>query len=102
MALTDVAAAIRVVLDVVLLVAGGLLLVPGLVLLLETLAALLPARRAREEPAPPLPRVAVVVPAHDEAAQIEATVRSLAREVDGAQRILVVADNCRDETAARA
>ncbi|MFH1808784.1 MAG: glycosyltransferase [Pseudomonadota bacterium] len=50
------------------------------------------------------PCLAVVVPAHDEEAQIEATVRSvLATEYPPAQRrVLVVADNCTDATAARA
>lgn len=57
-------------------------------------------------PAPPAPRLrfAIVVPAHDEAAGIASTVESLAA-VDyprALRRILVVADNCTDDTAARA
>jgi hypothetical protein len=50
---------------------------------------------------PPL-RLAVLVPAHDEASGIEATLESLAAcEYPGdARRIIVIADNCSDATAA--
>lgn len=53
---------------------------------------------------PPATRFDVVVPAHNEAAGIAATVQSL-RAVDyppDAFRVVVVADNCSDDTAARA
>lgn len=52
----------------------------------------------------PSTRVTVLVPAHDEAGQIAACVRSL-RAQDYPPRlveVLVVADNCADDTAARA
>ena len=45
-------------------------------------------------------RVAVLIPAHDEGLDIAETVLSLAQA--SAVRILVVADNCRDDTAAAA
>jgi GT2 family glycosyltransferase len=54
--------------------------------------------------APPRTRFAVVVPAHDEEDGIAATVASL-RALDYPEplrRLVVVADNCTDETAARA
>lgn len=79
-----------------------LLTLPGTIeLLLVTVGGLLPPRR----PAGvrhPLGRLAVVVPAHDEAAGIARCVASLRRaaaplpEVE----IVVVADNCSDDTAA--
>ncbi|TCD04858.1 glycosyltransferase [Erythrobacteraceae bacterium CFH 75059] len=46
-------------------------------------------------------RIAVLIPAHDEAAGIEATLAGLTPVPPGAE-ILVVADNCTDDTAARA
>ena len=70
---------------------------------LALLAAL--SRRSREPPAVPARiRFDVIVPAHDEEGGIAATVRSLLameypRELF---RVVVVADNCRDQTAARA
>jgi cellulose synthase/poly-beta-1,6-N-acetylglucosamine synthase-like glycosyltransferase len=75
-------------------------LLPSLVLLVEVLLSL-----ARRPPAPtsaPVPRMAVVVPAHDEAGQIAATVRGLRAELGPGDRLLVVADNCQDDTAALA
>ena len=72
---------------------------------LLTVAAL--ARRRNplpSAPSVPQPHFVIVVPAHDEAAGIAATVRSLAAmdyPVDR-RRILVIADNCTDDTAARA
>lgn len=67
------------------------------------LLALLSGRRAGPAPVPgaALPRLAMLVPAHNEAAQIEATVRSL-QAVDypaGRIEVVVVADNCTDATA---
>lgn len=52
----------------------------------------------------PPPRLAVVIPAHDEEAGIAATVRScLASDYDRERfRVWVIADNCGDGTAARA
>jgi 1,2-diacylglycerol 3-beta-glucosyltransferase len=46
------------------------------------------------------PHFAVLVPAHDEEAQIEGTVAALARlRYDGEWETIVIADNCRDRTA---
>jgi cellulose synthase/poly-beta-1,6-N-acetylglucosamine synthase-like glycosyltransferase len=62
-------------------------------------------RRAAVPPAGRRPtRFALVVPAHDEAANIAATVRSLLaiEYPPDAFRVLVVADNCTDATAANA
>ena len=69
--------------------------------LLGLLAAAFAVRRG----SPPehdgrLPRVAVVVPAHDEEAGIATTVASLAAA--GSDLTIVVADNCTDATAERA
>jgi cellulose synthase/poly-beta-1,6-N-acetylglucosamine synthase-like glycosyltransferase len=65
---------------------------------------LLSRRGAPHPPAKRTPRVAVVVPAHDEEAGITETVRSLhaVRYPQSAFRVVVVADNCRDRTAAAA
>jgi 1,2-diacylglycerol 3-beta-glucosyltransferase len=56
------------------------------------------------EPDPPETRFVIVVPAHNEAADIQTTVRSLANVDYPADlfRIVVVADNCTDNTASLA
>ena len=89
-------------LTAVLCAGGGLLLLPAVVLLVETLAALLPARRQKEQEPGVTPRVVVLVPAHNEVAQIAETVRALVRDLPAEGSVLVIADNCTDETALRA
>lgn len=77
--------------------AALLLAVPVLVFVLEVAAAWLPARRGVG--AVPRPPLAVLVPAHDEAAGIAATLQALRAQLRPGDRLLVVADNCSDETA---
>lgn len=63
------------------------------------------SRPWRDRPAPALPprtRFAVLVPAHDEALGIGATVRGLVPQLGEHGRLVVVADNCTDDTAAQA
>ena len=45
------------------------------------------------------PRTLVIIPAHDEALCIGATLQSLARQTEPPDRVVVVADNCEDNTA---
>lgn len=82
------------------LAALSLLPACGYLLLLTLCSARLP----QAAPAGQGHRFAIVVPAHNEAAVIERTVNSLlALDWPAAQRrIVVVADNCRDDTAALA
>lgn len=78
-----------------------ILTLPGtLYLAVLTVAGILPARRPPEEPFQG--RLAIVVPAHDEAAGIKRTLDNLlpAARKDGACEVIVVADNCGDTTAA--
>jgi cellulose synthase/poly-beta-1,6-N-acetylglucosamine synthase-like glycosyltransferase len=94
------------VLTAALALAAAAVLLPATVLFLEcTLAALVPlvplVPRARAATGP-RPSVAVLVPAHDEESVIGATVARLLGELRGADRLVVVADNCKDATAAAA
>lgn len=77
-------------------------LLPALALLTLTLAAL--GRRADRPAAPAAraPRVAVLVPAHDESAYLLPTLHGLQAQLGPHDRLLVVADNCSDDTAALA
>ena len=83
----------------------ALLLLPGSLLLATlSLAALLPRPQpSSDEPGENGPLI-FVVPAHNEAASITTTVKSLnaACRADGACAVWVVADNCSDQTAALA
>jgi cellulose synthase/poly-beta-1,6-N-acetylglucosamine synthase-like glycosyltransferase len=93
---------VRLALEIVLLVLGACLVIPALILLIEALAALLPRLRLPEPLPDNRPRLAVLIPAHNEAAMIGATVSELVRHLGPTARIVVIADNCSDDTAARA
>jgi cellulose synthase/poly-beta-1,6-N-acetylglucosamine synthase-like glycosyltransferase len=89
-----------VIVDVILLVLAGLLALPTAVLALEVAASLLARRRNR----PPgdgsvRPQVGVVIPAHNEQAVLGRTLAALQPQLNSTDRIVVVADNCADDTA---
>ena len=79
------------------LLSSILLAVPALFFLIETLASRRPPRPAFI----PLraKRVAILMPAHDEAETIEGTLTELMASLDEGMTIWVVADNCSDATA---
>jgi len=85
-----------------LLACTALALVPAVVLFCEVAAAALAgSARRREAPMPqPVPAVAVLMPAHDEASRIAASIHAVRAQSRAADRLLVVADNCTDDTAA--
>ena len=86
--------------ELFLCVAALVLLVPVTVLCAEILLAL----AYDDKPAPTETgkrgRVAILVPAHDEASIIASTLRSVIPQLAPNDRLLVVADNCSDQTAA--
>lgn len=85
-------------LEIAIAVAALALLVPILTLTVEVLASI----PARAWPAPEAgrPSLAVVMPAHDEAALIGASVGAILPQLSPTDRLIVVADNCSDDTAA--
>lgn len=83
------------------LAASALLAVPAATYAAQCLLGSLP-RRPRPLADDPRLRVAVVVPAHDEAAGIDGTVRDLLPRLAAGDRLVVVADNCTDDTAGAA
>jgi len=72
--------------------------VPALVLFAQVLLACLPVR-SRPGADGRRPRVAVLVPAHNEALIIRSTLASVGPQLLAHDRLLVVADNCTDDTA---
>ncbi|WP_166359497.1 glycosyltransferase family 2 protein [Pseudomonas akapageensis] len=76
-----------------------LLFLPVLVLFVQVLLACLPVRSLPSAQGS-RPRVAVLVPAHNESSVIIATLNSIRPQLLEGDRLLVVADNCADDTAA--
>lgn len=72
--------------------------VPAATFVAEVLVGSPPPRRRRALDVGLNPRTVILVPAHNEAAGIEATLLGLEGELDPNTSLLVVADNCEDET----
>jgi cellulose synthase/poly-beta-1,6-N-acetylglucosamine synthase-like glycosyltransferase len=80
---------------------AGLLSIPVVVFFIEIIAALKVNERPLEISNPKAPkRVAVIVPAHNESAGILPTIQDIRPQLNAGDRLIVVADNCSDDTAA--
>jgi cellulose synthase/poly-beta-1,6-N-acetylglucosamine synthase-like glycosyltransferase len=81
---------------------AGILAVPTIMLAIECITACLAGRGKPDQPCPKRPRCVVLVPAHNEENVIGGTLDALKNRVCSDDRILVIADNCNDATAALA
>lgn len=88
----------------VLLAIALLLAIPVVTLFLECTAAVFSSPKttnATDLPVlSPAPRIAVLVPAHDEAGGIRLVLEGLLPQLSSQDRLVVIADNCSDDTAA--
>jgi len=78
---------------------AGLLCVPVLTLFVEVVAALTISQEKPVVGAVVRKRVAVIVPAHNESSGIVPTIEDLRPQLGEKDRLIVVADNCSDDTA---
>lgn len=76
--------------------------VPAATFVVEVLVGAPPPRRRRVSERKPPPRTVILMPAHNEAAVITATLENLRGELNPETSLLVVADNCEDDTPALA
>jgi cellulose synthase/poly-beta-1,6-N-acetylglucosamine synthase-like glycosyltransferase len=83
---------------IILTCSCALLLVPTLVLFVEVVAAAMTGDAPSTPVANEALRLAVLIPAHDEEMTIARTLRSVAAQLTPTDRLLVVADNCSDQT----
>ncbi|HEY8085480.1 MAG TPA: glycosyltransferase family 2 protein [Methylophilaceae bacterium] len=77
-----------------------LLAIPVVLFVLEILVSLLPYRHPSLQEHHRWPSLAVLIPAHNEQQGIAHTIRSVQAQLDEGDRMIVIADNCTDETAA--
>ncbi|MBA2127595.1 glycosyl transferase [Hyphomicrobium methylovorum] len=84
--------------NAILLTIAAAALVAVLTLALEVVMSPFRTPASRPSSAPRSP-IAVIVPAHNEAGAIAATIEEISKQLSSADRLLVVADNCTDETA---
>jgi cellulose synthase/poly-beta-1,6-N-acetylglucosamine synthase-like glycosyltransferase len=88
------------VLSIFLIALSAFLTVPILIFLVEILAAISQWGSAEDQSSDDnSTRVAVLVPAHNESAGIAETVAQIKSQLRPADRLLVIADNCSDDTA---
>ncbi|GJL93621.1 MAG: glycosyl transferase [Hyphococcus sp.] len=73
-----------------------LISIPVLVFCLEVLSSFFPAKERREGVAPA--SVAIIVPAHNEGEHIKNTLADIKAQLRACDRLIVVADNCSDNT----
>ncbi|MBD2484824.1 glycosyltransferase family 2 protein [Planktothrix sp. FACHB-1365] len=76
------------------------LAIPVTVFFLECFAALIHKPSFDQPLETVVPKVSILIPAHNEASGIEATLETILPQIDSQTRIVVIADNCTDETAA--
>ena len=87
------------IIHIVLWLALSVLAIPVLVLLLQILAATFLKPQTSTHKAQTMPRVAVLIPAHNESLVITQTLQSLVPQLNKNDQLIVVADNCTDDTA---
>jgi glycosyltransferase involved in cell wall biosynthesis len=84
--------------EVFLLIVAILLLIPSLIILVQVVTATMPQKfyslALAEDKV-----IAVLIPAHNESSGIVATLNSIQAQLRSQDRLLVVADNCSDDTA---
>lgn len=90
-----------VLLQLLLLSISGLVTIPALIFFVEVTASIVAPREPvwRTKTSLP-PRIAVIVPARDESAGLPDTLANIQAQLPRTARLVVVADNCSDDTAA--
>ena len=89
-----------IVINFILLLTVLMLMMPVSFLLLQILAAILLVKSAPVSQSPVFrPTIAVLMPAHNEALVIAQTLQSVLTQLTNQDQLLVVADNCSDDTA---
>lgn len=88
------------VFEILLVCVSLLILLPVSVFFAQVLLAMLPRRPAQSDGY--RPTVAVLMPAHNEASIITETLTALLPQLQVGDRLIVVADNCSDQTASLA
>jgi len=86
--------------QIIVLLIALVLMIPCVVLFIECLMSVLP-KPVKTTPQPPRPQsISILIPAHNEASGIAFTLSSITPQLTPRDRLVVVADNCTDETAA--
>ena len=87
------------IINMFLLISGIILIVPCFMFFVECLAALiLPSQKTTTRKIN-RPKTTLLIPAHNEAEQIKEVLEALLPQITEQDRVIVIADNCHDNTA---
>src|SRR5262245_12856389 len=86
-------------LNITLILLSTLLCIPIGMFCLEVALSLFPRKRPSLTGASDIPPIAVLIPAHNEELVLGRTLETLLPTLGAGHRVLVVADNCTDQTA---
>lgn len=94
------------ILSVVLVSLALIFAIPALVFVVQVMIGIRPDPRREggksEAPAAHRPPIAVIIPAHNESSAVGKTIETIRAQLAPHDRLIVVADNCSDDTAAQA
>ena len=89
----------KTVIDSIFLTVGIAILIPCFVFFLECLAAFVSASGSGKQVDLSRPKTTILIPAHNEAEQIKEVIEGLQMQLSDRDRVIVIADNCHDNTA---
>jgi len=82
----------------IITILSAIVLIPVLTFSLQCLLSLLPFRKNKFA-ADAAPRLVVLIPAHNEQSIVSGIIEDVSSQINEGDRIIVIADNCTDETA---
>ena len=85
--------------NIILIMLGIIILIPCLVFFLECLAAFVSSSSNLDIDSTQRPQTTVLIPAHNEAEQIEEVIEVLLPQLTEQDHVIIIADNCHDNTA---
>lgn len=85
--------------DILSLLVGIVLIIPCFIFFIECFAALISRPSNLDLTAIERPKTTVLIPAHNEAQQIEEVLEVLFKQITKQDQVIVIADNCHDNTA---
>ena len=87
------------IVNIVLLLGGGIVIIPCFVFFIESFAAFVSSQSNLDLADAEQPKTTVLIPAHNEAEQIKEVLEVLLKQITTQDRVIVIADNCHDNTA---
>jgi cellulose synthase/poly-beta-1,6-N-acetylglucosamine synthase-like glycosyltransferase len=85
--------------DSIFLTLGIIVLIPCLMFFVECLAAFISSSSSLPLENIPRPKTTILIPAHNEAEQITKVIQVLQAQLTEQDQVIVIADNCHDDTA---